>query len=329
VSLTKLKPIIAKESYEEKIERVISYALYQSIFKPILDILGYRKDRHGDIKRNSDQNALEAAIETGKVVYDKGAFRGQFSAAISAEIKRLGGVWDNAAKAYRLPSKGASVPAKAMISKASAKTKADLDHINALLDQFEYVGIEPVPLLPFVDSIIDDLHAQLKKTVPADYELGMAMSGYIEDKIKTDYTNNMDLNIKKWADEQVVRLREVVQENSAQGYRSGRLIEQIQAEYGVTANKAAFLARQETSLLVSKYRESNYKEAGIQAYQWSTSHDARVRDTHRELNGRIFTWDKPPIVDLATGRRAHPGEDWNCRCVAIPVITRQLQEVGA
>jgi SPP1 gp7 family putative phage head morphogenesis protein len=61
---------------------------------------------------------------------------------------------------------------------------------------------------------------------------------------------------------------------------------------------------------------------------WSTSHDRRVRDSHKELNGRVFTWDNPPIVDPARGRRAHPGQDYGCRCVAVPVMARQLKEVA-
>ncbi len=46
-------------------------------------------------------------------------------------------------------------------------------------------------------------------------------------------------------------------------------------------------------------------------YVWRTRHDPKVRSTHRENDGRIFSWDDPP----ETG---HPGADHNCRCEAIP-----------
>jgi SPP1 gp7 family putative phage head morphogenesis protein len=46
-------------------------------------------------------------------------------------------------------------------------------------------------------------------------------------------------------------------------------------------------------------------------YVWRTRHDPKVRPTHRENDGRIFSWDDPP----ETG---HPGADHNCRCEAIP-----------
>jgi len=109
-------------------------------------------------------------------------------------------------------------------------------------------------------------------------------------------------------------------EQVAQGFRADETSKIIQAEFGVSKNKAKFLARQETSLLVSAYREQRYTDAGIREYIWQSSHDERVRKSHKELNGRKFSWDNPPIVDPATGRKAHPGEDFGCRCIAVPVI---------
>lgn len=56
---------------------------------------------------------------------------------------------------------------------------------------------------------------------------------------------------------------------------------------------------------------------GITRYQWTTTNDDRVRDSHRELDGKIFSWDSPPLVD---GEYKHPGEPIQCRCIADPVI---------
>jgi hypothetical protein len=53
---------------------------------------------------------------------------------------------------------------------------------------------------------------------------------------------------------------------------------------------------------------------------WSTVQDERVRERHAELNGKRFKWGDPPVVDIQTGRRAESGEDYQCRCVALPVF---------
>ena len=44
-----------------------------------------------------------------------------------------------------------------------------------------------------------------------------------------------------------------------------------------------------------------------------------VRPTHVANSGIVFAWDAPP----ATG---HPGEDIQCQCVAIAVITQAYRE---
>jgi SPP1 gp7 family putative phage head morphogenesis protein len=59
---------------------------------------------------------------------------------------------------------------------------------------------------------------------------------------------------------------------------------------------------------------------GIERYTWISSRDQRVRRRHRELDKTVHRWDDPPVSNPDTGRRAHPGEDYGCRCTASPVI---------
>ncbi len=54
-------------------------------------------------------------------------------------------------------------------------------------------------------------------------------------------------------------------------------------------------------------------------YIWRTQEDGNVRSSHRENNGKIFSWDSPP----PTG---HPGEDFNCRCWAEPLGDTQYAD---
>ena len=37
--------------------------------------------------------------------------------------------------------------------------------------------------------------------------------------------------------------------------------------------------------------------AGVRRYVWVSSRDERVRDRHRELNGKTFSWKDAPEVD--------------------------------
>lgn len=60
-------------------------------------------------------------------------------------------------------------------------------------------------------------------------------------------------------------------------------------------------------------------EGGFDRYVWTTKKDNRVRPDHARLEGRIISWNDPPVVDLRSGRRAHCGGDYNCRCTASPL----------
>jgi uncharacterized protein with gpF-like domain len=38
------------------------------------------------------------------------------------------------------------------------------------------------------------------------------------------------------------------------------------------------------------------------------------------LNGHIYSFDDPPVTCQATQAHNNPGEDFRCRCVAIPIL---------
>lgn len=108
------------------------------------------------------------------------------------------------------------------------------------------------------------------------------------------------------------------------GFRNGRstksIIQEIQDVYGQTKRHARLIARDQIGKLNGELTKKQQEDAGIEEYEWSDSGDGRVRDDHKHLNGKRFRWSDPPIVDAKTGRRCHPGQDYQCRCVALPVF---------
>ncbi len=109
-----------------------------------------------------------------------------------------------------------------------------------------------------------------------------------------------------------------VQTTVSMGVQRGWTLKQITKELQKTAKfsqaRAKLIARDQVATLNSQLTKVRHKEVGINKYIWSTSLDERVRDSHLEKEGEVFSWNSPPAD---TG---HPGEDINCRCVAIPVI---------
>ncbi|MDP3278283.1 MAG: minor capsid protein [Deltaproteobacteria bacterium] len=93
----------------------------------------------------------------------------------------------------------------------------------------------------------------------------------------------------------------------------------VREQTSASKSKAELTARDQVLKLNSAITQDQHLAAGITEYEWSTSGDERVRDGHKKLDGKRFKYAEPPVVD-ASGRRANPGEDYQCRCVAVPVL---------
>lgn len=145
--------------------------------------------------------------------------------------------------------------------------------------------------------------------------------------------------LRRWVDENVLKIKSIpnealgeMQQIVLNGYKSGATItditKSIQEQYKLSRRRAQLLARDQVSTLNSQISKMQQQDAGCTKYRWSDSRDSRVRDCHRTLNGKVFSWDEPPEMwydtknsgRVYTGRRCHPGEDYCCRCVAIPVF---------
>ena len=151
--------------------------------------------------------------------------------------------------------------------------------------------------------------------------------------------------LRRWVDENVQKIKSIpndtlgsMREIILDGFRKGRTVtdisKEIQQVYGVTRRKAQALARDQVSTLNAKISKMQQEDAGCTKYRWSSSKDSRVRDCHRALDGKIFRWNDPPEMwyetkagRVYTGRHCHPGEDYCCRCVAIPVFDLDTVDV--
>lgn len=117
-----------------------------------------------------------------------------------------------------------------------------------------------------------------------------------------------------------------IQDTVSRGVRSGRSTQAIQSEirqrFGVTDRRAELIARTEIGQLNSQITRERQTELGIDGYIWRTALDERTRDEHADREGKYFTWNNPP-------EGGHPGESWQCRCVAEPAISDLLSDLEA
>lgn len=127
------------------------------------------------------------------------------------------------------------------------------------------------------------------------------------------------------------QVSEVVDAAWSKGERVESLRSSLQERFDVSKSKADLIARDQVLKLNANVTRTRQTDAGITEYVWTTSHDERVRgdpsgkypnsdSDHYVLDGKRFRWDAPPVTNKKTGETNHPGEDYQCRCVAVPVL---------
>lgn len=112
---------------------------------------------------------------------------------------------------------------------------------------------------------------------------------------------------------------ETVRDATRRGARVETLASELAERYGVSESRARLIAEDQTLSINAELTRIRHETAGISRYAWSTSLDEKVRPTHQALEGRIFSWDAPPVSE-PDGSRHHPGQAVRCRCQAIPIL---------
>lgn len=308
-----LQPLPVKPEYWTEIEKKIQ-AIFLSTFNiPVAELLSEE-----NVIIKNFKNSIIDALRINRIYYIDGAFYGNFNSSISRELKALGAVFNGAKRAWQLDI----LPPEISTTIAQMDDKfAKINHqiINILDNMNIDELIQTADLTISYDRTIDKMEMDFNKSI-ASISIAPQLNAETKRIIAEQWGENLNLYVKDWAENNILELRQKVVANTFRGQRAENLVQMIKDNYHVSENKAKFLARQETSMLMSKYRETRYRDIGSQKYRWSGAGDEREREDHKELNNKIFLWSDPPVVNRQTGKRAHPGEDFNCRCIAVGII---------
>ncbi len=309
-----LKPQPLRESDYADIRRQLESIFYEIIFKPVVALLAPHNRQVRDAKelRNAVEDPIVVALKSGRVQYNNGVFTGQFDSRISKSLKAIGAAFNKTSKAFTLDPK--RVPPAVLAMAHTYQQTARKLHVDVVkgLDSIED-SLDHLVDVHVVDAgtMVSKVQKGFEESV-GDALGNKDLTDESREKLKKEYAESLKPWIKKFSAESIHELREQVEANALAGYRFDTLVDRIQSRHAVSKSKAAFLARQETALYVSKHRRTRFEESGVTQYVWRTAGGPRVRDDHKHLEGKIFSYDTPPIVDSATGRRGNPGEDFNC-----------------
>lgn len=159
------------------------------------------------------------------------------------------------------------------------------------------------------------VHKTLGININDDYYRGE----FYRNTLRQWTANNVNL-ISSIKDKTLTRMTNIVQNGYYLGKSNTAIGDEIAEAYSMERNHARFIARDQMAKLNADLTAQQQEDAGVSEYIWSTSGDVRVRDSHEALDGTRQKWSDPPVVDEKTKRRCHPGQDYNCRCVALPVF---------
>ena len=156
-------------------------------------------------------------------------------------------------------------------------------------------------------------------------ELGTPIGGAVNKEVQrnAEYIRSVPANVARDFTEHIAN-------KSLAGMRSSDIAKDLQALYPhVSDVKANLIARTETSKTHTALEQARSDYLGIKWYQWRTSEDARVRDSHRLMDHVLVAWDDPPSPEELDGLRNvghyHAGGIYNCRCAPLGII--DLDEV--
>lgn len=304
---------------------IIGY-LKDTLYQPLANI--YKEELKQDLRFNDISSKLQQAFKNGKIYFDNGYIKGQFNSSIVKELESIGAKYSTYNKAFKINELPAEI--KSIIINKKSKIKEAIYYLDNNLNDY-LLNLEDS--IKFLDlsykDTIDNYYIQLKGNLE-QFSIIPSLNNYQIKSINENYVDNSKLYIKKWLERDIRKLREQMKKYVLEeGYNNQDIANLISKTFNITQNKAVFLARQESSLLLAEYQKSKYKSLGLNRYIWQTANDEKVRDypinnesggNHKDLNGKEFRFDDPPIVNFRTGKRANPSEDYNCRCLARVIV---------
>jgi len=115
-----------------------------------------------------------------------------------------------------------------------------------------------------------------------------------------------------------LRAQELAREAVLNGTRASEIAEELQRTTQVSESTANLIARTEVAKANASFTEARALNVGATHYEWVATMDEATRPSHKKMNGKICDYANPPEVEK--GKHYNPGEIYNCRCYASPIL---------
>jgi len=138
------------------------------------------------------------------------------------------------------------------------------------------------------------------------------------------YISNMPDDVAK-------HITEHVSTQAVRGLRAEQILEDVRKfAPHVSETRARLIARTEVAKTNAAITQVRSQQVGVQFYTWQTAQDQRVRSSHKHMQGVVCAYNSPPSPEQLKGEPTigyyGPGEVFNCRCFASPIINANYEQ---
>jgi SPP1 gp7 family putative phage head morphogenesis protein len=163
--------------------------------------------------------------------------------------------------------------------------------------------------------------AQLERQLRASVGIDIPVRDpRLVDRIEAFTAENVAL-ITSIPEEALGQVQKVVMRGMSAGDRWEDIADAIEKRFGVSESRAALIARDQVGRFYSALNEVRQRDLGLTHFFWRVALDERLCAICAPLDGKRFSWDKPP-ADGGPGE-IHP----QCRCSADPDVEGMLAEL--
>lgn len=98
------------------------------------------------------------------------------------------------------------------------------------------------------------------------------------------------------------------------------LIPFLQKRGDMTYRRARFIASDQTRKVNSALSTGRLQKLGVEKFQWVHTSSPHPRHLHEKLDGKVFRFNDPPVIQKSPEVRGLPAQLPGCRCRALPVF---------
>lgn len=180
----------------------------------------------------------------------------------------------------------------------------------------------------FVGSIDRYTKARTEKALEDAFSIKPSI--YTSERTKGVLEGAIEQNvnlIKGLSDDVLKNIHTIVHEATVNGNGVEDIYNNLRTQYHLIERRAKLIAYDQTRKITSQLTNQRARDAGAEEFEWLHSgKDAHPRRLHQQLNGKIFRYDDPPVIQEKPRIKGLPSQLINCKCQAIPVFRVEKEE---